>query len=367
MKNHTIAGLPEIHTLGRTVFDSEGRLNLFWTASGIAFEFEGTSLTLILSAEFTLFEPWVSFEMDGAQIARFPVRRGGMRITFFRQLSSGTRHRIRIMKEVQAMPEDPGHFLRFDSLEYSGKIYPLSFEKKIEFIGDSITSGEGAAGAVMEQDWIPAFFSSVNNYAVMAADRLNADFRLVSQSGWGIVSGWDNNPQHTLLPFYEEVCGVAAGEQNNLAGAHSAYDFSSWKADAVIISLGTNDACAFDQPEWRNALTGETFKQHLLLDGTPSPADAARIKEAVCRFLETVRKDNPKAAIVWAYGMLGQSLADLLKRAVDAYKRRSGDTRAFFLLLEDTAPENIGARSHPGVRSHAINARILADFLKETL
>ena len=52
----------------------------------------------------------------------------------------------------------------------------------------------------MEQDWIPAFFSSVNNYAVMAADRLNADFRLVSQSGWGIVSGWDNNP-HTLLPF----------------------------------------------------------------------------------------------------------------------------------------------------------------------
>ena len=44
------------------------------------------------------------------------------------------------MKEVQAMPEDPGHFLRFDSLEYSGKIYPF-FEKKIEFIGDSITSG----------------------------------------------------------------------------------------------------------------------------------------------------------------------------------------------------------------------------------
>ena len=85
--------------------------------------------------------------------------------------------------------------------------------------------------------------------------------------------------------------------------------------------------------------------------------------KAVCRFLETVRKDNPKAAIVWAYGMLGQSLADLLKRAVDAYKEGAG-IRGLSSCFLKIRHRKIGARSHPGVRSHAINARILADFLK---
>ena len=41
----------------------------------------------------------------------------------------------------------------------------------IEFIGDSITSGEGSIGAKKEDDWISMWFTSHNNYAVMTAGK----------------------------------------------------------------------------------------------------------------------------------------------------------------------------------------------------
>ncbi|HCI84582.1 MAG TPA: GDSL family lipase, partial [Lachnospiraceae bacterium] len=37
----------------------------------------------------------------------------------------------------------------------------------IEFVGDSITSGEGSCGAQMEEDWISPYFGVENNYARM--------------------------------------------------------------------------------------------------------------------------------------------------------------------------------------------------------
>ena len=32
-------------------------------------------------------------------------------------------------------------------------------------------------------------------------------FRAVSQSGWGVLSGWDNNPDHNVPSCYEKICG----------------------------------------------------------------------------------------------------------------------------------------------------------------
>jgi hypothetical protein len=52
-------------------------------------------------------------------------------------------------------------------------------------VGDSITSGEGTVGAVYEEDWISAFFSAENTYPRMVADALSAEYRVISQSGWG--------------------------------------------------------------------------------------------------------------------------------------------------------------------------------------
>ena len=86
-----------------------------------------------------------------------------------------------------------------NAVHTDGKLMPIEKKwLKMEFIGDSITSGEGTFGARQEEDWIPMFFSSLRDYAYLTAKELDAEYRVFSQSGWGVCNTWDNNPNGAL-------------------------------------------------------------------------------------------------------------------------------------------------------------------------
>lgn len=57
------------------------------------------------------------------------------------------------------MHQDPGHLLQIVGLQYAdGEFLQLPEPKyRLEFVGDSITSGEGTVGDACEEDWISAF------------------------------------------------------------------------------------------------------------------------------------------------------------------------------------------------------------------
>lgn len=363
MKRAALSALPNVRALGRHA--GRDPLTLYWTASGVELLFDGAELWVDFACDYAVNEPWVSVELDGVWYARFAVTPGASRVCLFRGMAPGGVKHVRLLKDVQAMPEDARHLLQITALEYDGGSFlPLPEPKlRLEFIGDSITSGEGAIGAKHEMDWISAFFSAENDYTRMTADALGAEYRLVSQSGWGIVSAWDNDPRHTLAPYYTQVCGV----QKNAPGAAQPYDFAAWPADAVIINLGTNDDNAFHNPAWHDPVTGAEFKQHMLPDGSYAPADAERLEQAVCDFLTLLRAKNPGALLVWCYGMLGGGLTPLLQNGLDRYRAASGDDRAFLLTLPATTPETLGARQHPGTAAHRAAADALTAFLKERL
>lgn len=363
MQKAALSALPAVRPLGRHA--GRDPLTLYWTASGIELLFDGAELWVDFACDYALYEPWVSVELNGAWYARFAVSPGQSRVCLFRGMTPGAVKHIRLLKDVQAMPVDPRHLLQITALEYDGGDFqPLPApQMRLEFVGDSITSGEGAIGAQRETDWVSAFFSAENHYARMTADALGADYRLVCQSGWGIVTGWDNDPRCTLAPYYTQVCGL----QPNAPGAVQPYDFAAWPADAVIINLGTNDDNAFHNPPWHDPVTGQSFAQHLTPDGSYAEADAARLAQAVCDFLTLIRSKNPDAALVWCYGMLGGGLLPLLQRGVEQYKAASKDSRVWLLSLPATTAGTYGARSHPGTAAHRAAAEVLTAFLKEKL
>lgn len=72
----------------------------------------------------------------------------------------------------------------------------------------------------------------MNTYPRMVADALSAEYRVVSQSGWGIVAGWDGNVENKIPPFYTQVCGLLTGERNASLGALQDYDFEAWQPPA---------------------------------------------------------------------------------------------------------------------------------------
>ena len=242
---------------------------------------------------------------------------------------------------------------------------PPVYDRKLEFIGDSITSGEGTYGAKSDEDWTSYCMSYSRTFANLICRELNAQARLISQGGWGVFSGWDNDRRHNIPCRYEAVCGLNSGGENDRYGAAGSYDFSSWVPDAIIVNLGTNDNSAFNQPPFTDPDTGEVYKMRLTDDGRHLEEDDMLIRDAAINFIGMIRKNNPTSHIVWVYGMLGHDLTPVLTDAVDTYKKETDDQNIRFLQLPAITGETVGAREHPGLKAHMIAAGILTDYLKD--
>lgn len=299
---------------------------LFWAGSSLEFMFTGTELHLVFEADFSLVEPWVSVELNGAPLLRAPLDRGTTRLCLFRGMTPGVSKRVRVFKETQPITDDPRH--RMAVLEVRGEggtfspVPPRALF--LEFIGDSLTSGEGVIGALEETDWISPLFSASRSWARQTASLLDAGFRCVSQSGWGVCSGWDGDTTHTLPRLYSETLSLRKQEP-----------------DAIIINLGTNDASA--------------------IQSGLGPVDVDGFEEGALAFLRQLRAEHPAAKLVWAYGMVDHFLRSQLERAVNRFGN------AWYLPLPAVTAETMGSRQHPGPLCHRAAAQTTAEFLKTIL
>lgn len=367
MNTYAIEDIKELFVFGRTT-KRRNPLTLFWTGSGIECNVKASELWVEVESDYSMYEPWISIVIDGAYVSRFMLSKGKQWICLFRGMNPEAVKNVRVLKDVQAMSVDSEHCLQIHSMKTDG-IFEAVLKKpyKIEFIGDSITSGEGSIGAKIEEDWISMWFSTQNNYAVMTANALDADYHIISQSGWGVYTSWDNDPHGNIPDYYEKVCGLIQGERNKVLGANDDYDFQSWQPDVVVINLGTNDDGAFNSPEWNNPETGEKHKQHRNEDGTYAANDILNFEHAVTDFLFKLRKFNPEAQLLWVYGMIGVPIKEPILKALEAYKKQSGDGKVSFLELPNTTGETIGARQHPGILSHQNASVVLQKKIKELL
>lgn len=367
MKVHTLANIEHLKVHGRTT-NSLSPLTLFWTGSALELNAKGSELWIEVEVDYDLYEPWISIIINSAPVGRQMLTKGRYWICLFRGMNERVVKNIRVVRDVQAMSGDATSSLQIHAVKFDGQFLPVEDKRyKIEFIGDSITSGEGAIGAKAEEDWISMWFSALDNYTALTANALNADYRVISQSGWGVLTSWDNNPNYNLPDYYEKVCGLLTGEKNERLGAFQEHDFDAWQPDIVVVNLGTNDCGAFYSPEWKDEATGKIYKQRLNEDGTFNEEDVKQFEAAAEKFLTKLRTYNKEAQIVWAYGMLGTGMMPSIYRAVDSYKRRTGDLRVSIHQLPNMTNETVGARSHPGKLAHEKAAAELSAYLQEFL
>ncbi|WP_310830755.1 SGNH/GDSL hydrolase family protein [Paenibacillus pedocola] len=366
LKEAALSEVAHVKVHGRTS-GSLAPLTLFWTGSAVEFNAKGSELWVEVEADYDVYEPWISIEINSFPVSRQMLTAGRYWVCVFRGMNEDVVKNVRIVKELQAMSDDPRCCLQIHAVKLDGEFLPVPDRAlKLEFIGDSITSGEGVIGAKAEEDWIPMWFSATN-YTAMTAEALKADYRVLSQSGWGVLTSWDNNPDHNLPDYYGQVCGVLGGERNEALGASQGNDFEAWQPDAVIVNLGTNDGGAFYSPEWTDPATGRVYKQRVNDDGTVNAEDLQAFEAAAESFLVKLRQYNPEAHIVWVYGMLGLPMMPAIYRAVNSYTAKSGDRKVSVFQLPNITEESVGARSHPGRLAHEQAARVLSAYLQEIL
>lgn len=367
LKTYNLQEIEHYKIYGRTD-ETQNPLPLFFNGSGIEVNVTGTELWIDIDVDYDMHEPWIWTALNGAFMSRQMLAAGTYSLCLFRSMSPEAVKNVQLFRELQAMSEDNTCRLLIKGLRSDGEFRPVAPKRyRLEFIGDSITSGEGTYGAKEDTDWLAMYMSCSRDYARMVSDALGAEYRMVSQGGWGVLCGWDNDPRHNIPSRYEKICGLAEGEMNERLGAAKPYDFTSWVPDVIIVNLGTNDASAFNQPAWTDPVTGQTFQQRKEADGTYNTEDLARFKQAVIDFLEMIRRNNPTSHIVWAYGMLGYDLTLAITDAMNIYQRQAGDTNTAFLQLPDTTDETVGSHAHPGEKSHARAAQVVIEYLEKYL
>ena len=343
LKKYDLKQIDYLKVNGRTT-DCLEPLTLFWTASGFEINVRASEFWVEIEADYEEQEPWFSVLINGAPISRQMAIKGRHKICLFRSRNPEENKHIKFVKDSQAMHDDEACCLQIHAFYTDGEFCPIQEHKyKLEFVGDSITSGEGIYGAKEESDWVSMFFSGVNSYAAITAEKLDADFRICSQSGWGLFASWDGCLDHILPDGYEKICGVLTGTHNLSLGAQDNYDFTTWQPDAVIINLGTNDGSAFDMDDF--------------------PHELSEFEDAAVAFLKKVRRCNPNAEIVWVYGMLGDAMVIPIVRSIDTYIRQTGDTKVHYVQMPATTSKTVGSREHPGLLNHQMTAEILSEYL----
>ncbi len=368
MKSYKINEITNKRILGRNVLDAgktDKPLALFWGASALEFKVRAHEVWIQVSSEYDESEPWIAVEVNGFPTNRFMVHKGEpVWVCVAAHMNLEKENLITILKDCQPMSGEAKHslFIHQVGLSDEGQFCELTPRKlKIEFIGDSITSGEGLAGGPNEQDWITQWFSSSKTYALQTAKALNADWSMFSQSGWGLCWGWDGNIHSEMPSHYEEVCSVMWGEYQQQLGVQQKYDFG-WGSDFVVLNLGTNDNNAFTQPAWKD----ENNVEHPL----DLQKDGKLVYETAKSFLSKIRKYNPSAKILWTWGMIKlDKVPEFIIKAVDDYKKESGDENVFTLELEamedvEINIEDKGSRSHPGPKTHLLAAKKISAFLE---
>ena len=190
------------------------------------------------------------------------------------------------------------------------------------------------------------WFSACGNYSQVACQILNAERRIISQSGYGVCWNWEHNPEQNMTDHYEEIAGVMKGGAAEKRGCRRPYDFSAWQPDIVCIRLLTNDCNGMNE---RQSFEG----------------DRETVVRGAVSLIRKIRKHNPQAKIVWILpggGFHPELAAEAVERA-----QAEGIKELHAFALPDYGPEETGARWHPNAEYNRKAGGLLAEFLKGIL
>src|SRR5258708_1747912 len=323
---------PAIYYFGRVKREE----NTLWTwpGSGLRVVYtNSTSVTVRIYAndfwdESTKGMPKIVwYRIDRGEWQRFIVGGGSLNNVELNVPRDTKPHQLDLMKASEGQ-------LTFQALlldQFGAVQSPTVPDRKIEFIGDSVTAGYkiyGQASFEVAED-----HDARSSFAWITGERLGAQIRMIAVTGRGMVHNFGMPPgAGRLLPAYYPTLIRESDAPNN---------WSSWQPEAVVINAGTND------------MTG------------PGETPPASFQGAYLNLLTVVRQDNPGALIIamQPFGLRDgtQAVYPAEIQGAVAVRKAAGDTRVVYLDTRGwlgTTDFNDGV--HPTATGHLKAAAHLA-------
>lgn len=337
-----------VRVLGRTLFLNNIRY-LSWSCSGIEFIFDGTEISAEIWTDWELDEPWkaifkgyigVFVNDEKEPYARFAVESGTNSYVIYKS-DKPEKVKIRIEKLSEAAFDKIG----IVSISADGEVFPTEpKQRRMEFIGDSITCGFGIEGKNAEERFRTETENPHINYASLTAESFDADYNLISWSSIGVYSSWcdddSGKPNNGwVMPMLYDHTDI--GIEGTLGiEEHIPWNFGNSEPQVIVINLGTNDV---------------SYTKNI-------PERLEEFEQVYKDFISQVRSKNPSAYIICALGMMGDELFPSIEKAVE----RAGDNKIFALRFDVQREEDgIGSEKHPNAVTHKKAAEKLIQKVSE--
>lgn len=219
---------PQVARLTGRFWQQDQQLQFSWSGSAIAFQFDGTmaKITLASNERARFF-----IEVDGSGRTLW-VEKGEHEYVLAQGLEKG-QHQVELMRETEAftiVTSITGPIITDGALLAP----PAAHSRKLLVFGDSITAGYGVEGANKDCTYSHETSTARKAYAMLAAQKLNADVHVIAWSGIGV---WRSYAEQTPT-------NPTMRERFNRALANNPDTFwqpAQYMPDAIIVNLGTND------------------------------------------------------------------------------------------------------------------------------
>lgn len=346
------ASSDNVKHLGRTYF-SEDKLYCALSGTGAEFSFTGTKCSVTIAGDSNALNA-----SSADNQARVGIYVNGERVIddmvdqireVYDVFESETPQDVVV--SVVKLSESPMSTFAISDIKVTGTEIQPTPDKDllIEFIGDSITCGYGVDDPDKDHHFVTATEDVTKAYAYRTAKALDADYSMVSFSGYGIISGYSGDgkkvPVQTVPQYYTKL-GYSWAANGSFAPANVDWDFSKRQPDLIVVNLGTNDD-SYTQ--------NDSEKQQEYCD-------------AYVEFLKTIRANNPDARILCTLGIMGDRLFDYVQLAVNNYTEETGDTNISAMRFTPQDPaDGYSADWHPSVTTHEKASEKLAAEIRSVL
>lgn len=320
---------PEIQYVGRIDFSNPQTPRIWAPGVYIKAKFKGSKCLMLINDEAGgTNHNYLEIVIDGKDPYRIKLT-GKVNELSVPDGLSDTEHTVLICKDTES---NTGYidFLGFKC----EKLLPLAAKpkRKIEYFGDSITSGTG-----MDQSAVPCGkgqwhdqHNAYMSYGARTSRNLDAQWQLTAQAGIGMVHSCCD--MKVIMP---QIFDKVFFRNDTIQ-----WNFNNYIPDVVTICLGQNDG---------------------------PKQDSAYFCSAYVNFIKTIRKHYPRADIVCLTSPMADStLTAVLRRylaAITASVNASGDKRVYKYFF--SRQYHNGCDGHPDIDEHKLIAGELTAYIRQ--
>lgn len=319
---------------GRFLREGDKQVTQGWSGDRVGLRFTGTSVVLQMTSDTR--DNFVLAWVDGKPGEKIRLDSPGGVYPVAAGLRPGE-HTVEIVRLTECFLGQT-HFLGF-VLDDTGTALPWPSlpNRRVLFIGDSITCGYGVEVNDPKEDFKPATENFCESYTGLTVRALQADYIVVARSGIGMVRNYggpfegnaDAMPAVYPYLFYQ--------------GEKTPWNPAQFIPQVICLNLGTND------------FSGKGVNQE-------------KFVATYIDFASRLAAEYPQARLVLLQGPMenGEALAHALKRVQDSLTKKYPGRIEFFTLSHQ-GEVGFGASYHPNREQSRRNAAELTTYLAKLM